>query len=177
MQPRATDAYSISVVRRGKDRGLRTRSLSRLTHCFEPPLRMAHIDHPACRVTPQRKRTPSFPNPPMSVSLKDSARCGCRCCSAVCEVRPQLFDQDWIDVHLLENSLWGSYYGVFREGRIWYYNTPSIREFFTLSGKSVGSGIDDFPNDSVAHDDPIVPQAQQIAGHTGSQQSFETIRG
>jgi len=68
--------------------------------------------------------------PTRGASLKDSSACGCRYCSAVCEVRPELANRDDLEVELLRNSLFVKYRGV--DSNYSYYYT---RELFTLNGK------------------------------------------
>jgi len=108
-------------------------------------------------------------------SLKDSTRCGCQYCSAICEFRPKLANSDNVDVELLRNSLLVFYHGTHGD-RI---KVPHYlgKEFFTLDSKPANAGSDPFSNDSVAQDDPVIPTAREITGNTGSTQSFEIIRG
>jgi len=108
-------------------------------------------------------------------SLEDSKRCGCQYCSAICEFRPELANSDNVDVTLLRNSLWLLYHGTHGDSiNISHYLR---RELFTLDCKPANTGSDQFSNDSVAQDDPVIPTAREITGDTGSRQSFEIIRG
>ena len=71
-------------------------------------------------------------------SLEDSSACGCRYCSAVCEVRPELANRDDLEVELLRNSLFVTYRGVDSNHSHWY-----TREFFTLNGKPASIAVDE----------------------------------
>jgi len=83
-------------------------------------------------------------------SLKDSARCGCRYCSAVCEVKPGPCNEDDLLVRKVEHSLYVTYFESFvKDGE---RCTRSFdRELFTLSSKPVINDTDDFSDEGAGH--------------------------
>jgi len=149
------------------------RGIIRISHSF---LEMSEPSRPVCEFILGVVRR--GPNSWKGSSLEDSARCGCHYCSAVCESRPEMANQDPVEVRLLKNSLWVSYTEHFvseRDGN--QYRRSLTRELFSPSSKLASVNIDRLSDKSVASNDPNIPQAKDITGDTGSRQSFELIRG
>ena len=107
-----------------------------------------------------------------SAAINDTVRCGCRYCSAVCEITTESIARD------IRIGHWKDTLSVtFDEFRGDGTSTNTVRtKLFVLDGESTGTGDGSLTNDRAAQEDPVLPVWTDLPGNTASRQSFENIK-